>query len=65
MKQEEFGWTKVAAKAFHEIKEKMTKAPIMSLPDFLKVFEITCDASGIIIGVLSQERTMLPISVKN
>ena len=57
MKQGEFIWTKAAAKAFNEVKQKMTEAPVMRLPDFTKPFEVESDASGIGIGgVLSQKR---------
>ena len=57
MKQGEFVWTKAAAKAFNEVKQKMIEAPVMRLPNFTKPFEVECDASGIGIGgVLSQER---------
>ena len=56
MKQGEFVWIKAAAKAFNEVKQKMTEAPIMHLPDFTKPIEVECDALGIGIGgVLSQE----------
>ena len=56
MKQREFVWTKAATKAFNEIKQKMTEAPVMRLPNFTKPFEVECDASDIGIGgVLSQE----------
>ena len=57
MKQGEFVWTKAAAKAFTEVKQKMIEAPIMRLHNFTKPFEVECDASGIGIGgVLSQVR---------
>jgi hypothetical protein len=57
MKQGEFKWSKAATRAFEEVKKKMTEAPVMRLPDFTKLFEVECDASGVGIGgVLNQER---------
>ena len=41
--------------AFDELKMRLTKAPLLVLPDFSKTFEVECDASGIgIMGVLMQ-----------
>ena len=56
MKKGDFNWTKAAARAFEQIKQKMTKAPILKLPDFDMVFEVSCDSSKVGIGgVLSQD----------
>lgn len=49
-----------ASHAFDRIKSKMTKAPVLRLPDFDNIFELACDASNVDIGgVLSQESQLV------
>lgn len=50
-----FVWTQAATKAFNIIKDKLSSAPILALPDFTTIFELHCEASKTGIGgVLSQ-----------
>ena len=60
MKKGTFKWTIVAMKAFANLKKKVTENPILESPNFDKVFQFDCDASGIEIGeVLSQEGRLI------
>ena len=51
-----FVWSDAQHDAFMLLKDRLTHAPLLQLPDFNKTFELECDASGIGLGgVLLQE----------
>jgi hypothetical protein len=55
-----FHWMAEAEKSFKLLKRKITKQPILVLPDFLKTFQVKCDTSGFSIGaVLSQKDRLI------
>ena len=54
--KKEFKWTHGADNSFETLKQKGVELPVLALPNFNKVFQVECDASGSAIGVvLSQE----------
>jgi hypothetical protein len=51
-----FVWGDAQQEAIMLLKDKLTHAPLLQLPDFNKKFELECDASRIgLVGVLLQE----------
>jgi len=55
-----FVWGERQELAFKQLKEKLTSAPILALPNFARTFEIACDANGVGIGgVLLQEEHLI------
>ncbi|KAJ3685218.1 hypothetical protein LUZ61_014382 [Rhynchospora tenuis] len=57
LKKNSFGWSEEAETAFQFLKQTMTQAPVLSMPDFSKPFTVETDACDKGIGaVLIQEK---------
>ncbi|OMO79377.1 reverse transcriptase [Corchorus capsularis] len=55
LRKDNFLWTSEAANSFQALKEALTSAPVLALPDFELPFAIEADASNVAIGaVLTQ-----------
>jgi hypothetical protein len=55
-KGKKFEWTAKCEKSFQELKNRLVSAPILTMPDVTKDFDIYCDASKLRLGsVLMQE----------
>ena len=42
-----FHWGKAHEESFDTLKDKLTHAPLLQLPNFGKTFELECDSSGV------------------
>jgi len=49
-KDVEWSWTPEVAASFNEVKQSLTSAPVLALPDHTKPFSVVCDASDFAIG---------------
>ena len=50
--KKEFKWTHGVDKSFETLKQKVVELPVLDLPNFNKVFQVECDASGSAIEVV-------------
>ena len=61
-----FEWTEETQLAFEELKQQLTSAPVLMMPDQTKPFQIECDAlkyaSGAVLTQLDNNRDQHPIA---
>src|SRR5687767_907514 len=55
-KKVKFAWTDACEKSFQVLKDRLTSAPILTLPDGVEGFVVYCDASRIGLGCVLMQR---------
>jgi hypothetical protein len=59
-KEKKFAWIESCERSFQELKQRLTTAPVLTLPDIHRDFVIYCDASRQRLGcVLMQDRKVV------
>ena len=58
-KDEQFNWTPECEATIHTLRTLLTIAPVLAQPDIEKLFDVFCDASGIVWGVCSCKKEEL------
>ncbi|XP_068636113.1 uncharacterized mitochondrial protein AtMg00860-like [Aristolochia californica] len=56
LKKNAFTWSETTDHSFQQLKEALSSASILQLPDFDELFVVECDASGSGIGVVLQQQ---------
>ena len=49
-KETKFQWTEACERSFQELKNRLTSAPVLTLPEGLEGYAVYCDASGVGLG---------------
>ncbi|XP_071914036.1 uncharacterized protein [Coffea arabica] len=60
-KNDKFHWGEAQGQTFLTLKDKLTHAPILALPNFNKTFEIESDDFGVVADALSRRHSLLVV----